>query len=177
VGNHGLELDDEAAGFAARIAAFKDSVELPVEDKGLSLSYHYRGAEDEDAVHAELEQVAEYARMEGLDPRWGRKVLELRPTADVDKGTAVRRLLDRPGLSLALFAGDDRTDLDAIHALRSLVEGGALRGAVCIGIASDEAPAGLAEEVDALLSSPEDLVEVLRMLTSASVAQGRGTAG
>ena len=29
----------------------------------------------------------------GLEPRWGRKVLEIRPTSGVDKGTAVRRLL------------------------------------------------------------------------------------
>ncbi len=48
VGNHGLELDERASELAAQIAAFRDSVALPVEDKGLSLSYHYRGAEDED---------------------------------------------------------------------------------------------------------------------------------
>jgi len=162
-----LDLDGEALGAAG----------LRLEDKGPIQALHWRGAPDEPAAERRAREIAERAESAALEPRWGRKVLELRPTADVDKGTAVRRLLDRPGLSLALFAGDDRTDLDAIHALRSLVEGGALRGAVCIGIASDEAPAGLAEEVDALLSSPEDLVEVLRMLTSASVAQGPGPAG
>ena len=36
VGNHGLELDDRAPELAAQIAAFRDSVALPVEDKGLS---------------------------------------------------------------------------------------------------------------------------------------------
>ena len=89
VGNHGLELDDRAAALAGLIAAFRDSVALPVEDKGLSLSYHYRGAEDEQAARAELEEVAERARAEGLDPRWGRKVLEIRPPIEADKGTAV----------------------------------------------------------------------------------------
>jgi trehalose 6-phosphate phosphatase len=50
VGNHGLELDERAAELAVRIAAFRDSVALSVEDKGFSLSYHYRGAEDEEAA-------------------------------------------------------------------------------------------------------------------------------
>jgi trehalose 6-phosphate phosphatase len=104
-------------------------------------------------------------------------VLELRPTANVDKGTAVRRLLERPGLELALFAGDDRTDLDAMHALRSLVEGGQLSGAVCIGVASEEAPSALAEEVDVLVASPAELVEVLGLLGSAGGAKGHVAGG
>ncbi|MGH3051451.1 MAG: trehalose-phosphatase, partial [Gaiellaceae bacterium] len=39
VGNHGLELDPHATRLAARIAAFREAVALPVEDKDLSLSY------------------------------------------------------------------------------------------------------------------------------------------
>ena len=61
VGNHGLELDERASELTARVAAFRDSVGLPVEDKGLSLSYHYRGARNEEAARAELERVAERA--------------------------------------------------------------------------------------------------------------------
>ena len=99
------------------IAAFRDSVALPVEDKGLSLSYHYRGADDEDAARAELEQVAERAREEGLDPRWGRKVLEVRPSVAADKGTAVRALLASVPARRGLYAGDDTTDLDAFQGL------------------------------------------------------------
>src|SRR5215216_7065007 len=48
----------------------------------------------------------------GLRARFGRMVLELLPPVDVHKGTAVRRLLERSGLSRALYAGDDTTDLD-----------------------------------------------------------------
>ena len=65
VGNHGLELDP-ARELAEKIAGFRDAVGLPVEDKGLSLTYHYREAEDEAAARAELEQVAARA---GRGPR------------------------------------------------------------------------------------------------------------
>ncbi|MGH3039198.1 MAG: trehalose-phosphatase, partial [Gaiellaceae bacterium] len=86
VGNHGLELDPHAHELAAEIARFRDAVGLPVEDKTLSLTYHYREAEDEAAARAGLERVADRARAEGLDARWGRKVLEIRPPVEAHKG-------------------------------------------------------------------------------------------
>ena len=110
-------------------------VGLPVEDKTLSLTYHYREAKDEAAARAELERVAEQARAEGLDARWGRKVLEIRPLVAANKGTAVRALLERAGARLGLYAGDDTTDLDGFAGLR---EAG-LEQAVCVAVASSEA--------------------------------------
>jgi trehalose 6-phosphate phosphatase len=160
VGNHGLELAPEAAALAARIAAFRDAVGRPVEDKGLSLSYHFREAADEDAARAELEQVAARAADAGLVPRWGRKVLEIRPPVDADKGIAVRTLLARAGATRGLYAGDDATDLDAFAGLRAA----GLEHAVCVGVASDEAPAGLGEAADLVVAGPEAFVELLRRL-------------
>ncbi len=103
VGNHGLELDPRAHELADEIARFRRATGLPVEDKTLSLTYHYREAEDEAAAQAELEEVATRARAAGLDARWGRKVLEIRPHVQADKGTAVRgaaRALRRPSRPL-----------------------------------------------------------------------------
>ncbi len=189
-GNHGLEVlapgEQEAAldqslgdraHQARQFALGLDSEALSeaglrLEDKGPIQAFHWRGSPDQPAAERRAREIAERADRAGLEPRWGRKVLELRPITEVDKGTAVRRLLHGVDVRLALFAGDDRTDLDAIRAIRSLVDHGDLRGAVCIGIASAEAPAGLAEEVDALVSSPADLVEVLAMLASADAAEG-----
>jgi trehalose-phosphatase len=90
VGNHGLELDPGAHELKAQIAAFRDAVGRKVEDKGLTLSYHFREARDEAEARAELEEIARRATAEGLVPRWGRKVLEIRPAVEADKGTAVR---------------------------------------------------------------------------------------
>jgi pyruvate/2-oxoglutarate dehydrogenase complex dihydrolipoamide dehydrogenase (E3) component len=47
-------------------------------------------------------------------------VLEVRPPVAADKGTAVRTLVTRAGVRRALYAGDDRTDLDAFHGLEGL---------------------------------------------------------
>ena len=58
-----------------------------VEDKGLSLSYHYRTAEDAEAAEQYLLEVAENARDAGLVPRFGRMVLEIRPPLETNKGS------------------------------------------------------------------------------------------
>jgi trehalose 6-phosphate phosphatase len=181
-GNHGLEVlapgDEQVAldpTLGARVDAARDfalalgpealaGAGLRLEDKGPIQALHWRAAADQTAAEREARRVADRAKREGLEPRWGRKVLELRPIAGVDKGTAVRRLLDRHGLELALFAGDDRTDLDAFRALRELVGEGVLRAAVCVGIASDEGPPELSEEADAVIGGPGDLLETLTAL-------------
>ena len=160
VGNHGLELDARAKDFAVQIAEFRDAVALPVEDKRLSLSYHYRGAEDEEQARSELEEVAERARAEGLDPRWGRKVLEIRPAVAADKGTAVRALLAAVPARLGLYAGDDRTDLDAFAGLA----GAGLDHAVGIAVESEEGPAELAAGADMIVAGPDELARLLRAL-------------
>jgi trehalose 6-phosphate phosphatase len=160
VGNHGLELNARAGELSARIAAFRDSVALPVEDKGLSLSYHYRGTEDENAARTELEAIAERARAEGLDPRWGRKVLEIRPPVAGDKGTAVRALLASVAARLGLYAGDDTTDLDAFDGLA----GAGLDHAVRIAVESEEGPESLTAAADLTVPGPEELGRLLRTL-------------
>jgi trehalose 6-phosphate phosphatase len=158
VGSHGLELDLEADEWRSRLEAFRQTVDWPVEDKGLSLSYHYRTHEDPARARAELELVAERARSAGFRARFGRMVLELLPPIEADKGTAVRALLQSPGLKRALFAGDDTTDLDAFGAVEELEVG------VKIAVASDEAPPELLSRADIVVAGPVGLIELLRTL-------------
>jgi trehalose 6-phosphate phosphatase len=160
VGNHGLELDPRAADLAGRIASFRTEVGLPVEDKRLSLSYHYREAADEAAARAELEGVAALAAKAGLDPRWGRKVLEVRPPVEANKGTAVRALLERSRAGLGFYAGDDTTDLDAFA---GLAEAG-LEYSVRIAVASVEVPRELRAAADLVVESPAAFAALLRAL-------------
>ena len=94
----------------------------------------------------------------GLDARFGRKVLEVRPPVRADKGTAVRTLLEQRGLERALYAGDDTTDLDAFRGLDGLPL------AIRIAVASDEGPRELRAEADVVVESPAALVELLREL-------------
>ena len=114
------ELEPEAERWAAAVHEFASGVAWPPEDKGLTVAFHYRGALDEEAARAELEEVAVRARAAGLHTRFGRKVLELLPPVEANKGTAIRRLLADRQLRRALYAGDDTTDLDAFRALDGL---------------------------------------------------------
>jgi trehalose 6-phosphate phosphatase len=159
VGEHGLELDPAAEAWAERLAAFAASVSWPHEDgKRLSLSFHYRTAKDPVEAEHLLAAAAERAIGEGLRPRWGRRVLEIRPPLDVDKGTAVQRLLAERGLRCALYAGDDATDIDAFRGLDGLDV------AVRIAVASDEVPVDLARSADLVVDGTDALVDVLERL-------------
>ena len=158
VGEHGLELAPEAEAWAERVREFARGVDWPAEEKALSVSFHFRRADDEAAARAYLVHVADAAVTAGLVPRWGRMVLEVRPPVDADKGTAVRALVARAGVARALYAGDDTTDLDAFAGLDGLELG------VRVAVDSGEAPPGLVDAADVVVSGPEGVLALLRSL-------------
>jgi trehalose 6-phosphate phosphatase len=157
-GKHGLELEEIDEVWHERMLSLAPAVPYRFEDKGVSVSFHYREAEDEEAARAELETVAAQAEALGLKARFGRKVLELLPPVDAHKGTAVLRMLELAGLSRALYAGDDTTDLDGFAALDGLELG------VRVAVDSPEAPPELSARADVVVDSPAGLVELLRTL-------------
>jgi len=69
-----------------------------VENKGLSLSIHYRLVDESmlQKVHTIFDDIVKEAKESG-DVRitHGKKVFEIRPAADIDKGKAIRRLVDK----------------------------------------------------------------------------------
>jgi trehalose 6-phosphate phosphatase len=159
VGEHGLELDPAADEWAERLREFAATVRWPSEPgRRYSLAFHYRDVNDEESALTLLRAVAERALVEGLRPRWGRKVLEIRPPLETDKGTAVRLLLASAGLDRALYAGDDSTDLDAFRGLDGLDV------AVRVAVVSDEGPSDLGRAADLIVGGPKELVELLRRL-------------
>jgi trehalose 6-phosphate phosphatase len=158
VGNHGLERSPDAPAWTARLRAFLEEVDWPnLEDKGLTAALHYRGTADEDAALVQLERIAAAARSAGFRTRFGRKVLEILPPIDANKGTAVRALLAERRLDRALYAGDDTTDLDGFRALDGLDV------AVRLAVASPESPEELRTKADIVVAPPEAL-ELLRRL-------------
>ena len=140
---------------------------LRLEDKGPIKAFHWRGAPDEGAARTLLEGFAREAEAEGLATHWGRKVLEIRPPVAVDKGQAVRTLLERRPASVALYGGDDVTDLDAFDALDALAESGTLRSAVRVGVRSAEGPPEIVERADLVVEGVDGFVEVLVVLADA----------
>ena len=158
VGEHGLELSPEAELWADRVASFASGVDWPAERKPLSVSFHFRRADDEAAARAYLTRVEEAARAEGLVPRWGRMVLEVRPPVRADKGTAVAELVRRAAVTRALYAGDDTTDLDAFAGLDGLELG------VRVAVESPEAPEALLAAADLVVEGTDGVLAVLRAL-------------
>jgi trehalose-phosphatase len=181
-GNHGLELllpgdesprpDPSLAGRESEAAEFVAGVDpealrgagLRLEDKGPIQALHWRGAEDEGHAEGHAHEIAVEAGHAGLEPRWGRKVLELRPVGGGGKDAAVASLLAGREIAAAVYAGDDRTDLDAFRRLRELGESGELTAAVCVGIVSPEAPPELPEEADLIVDGPEGWLAILEWL-------------
>jgi trehalose 6-phosphate phosphatase len=80
------------------------------------------------------------------------------PPLEVNKGTAVRYLLEQSGLRRALYAGDDTTDIDGFAALDGLDV------AVRVGVVTPESPPLLRERADVVVASPEALAELLAQL-------------
>ena len=184
VGNHGAEIlrggqtepeqDPEVAAWSQRMAAFADGAHTEVldrlrirtEDKDVIRAFHWRGAPDEAAAEAAVRDLAETAEADGFVTHWGRKVLEVRPPVALDKGRGVRQLIEGSAMRAALYAGDDRTDIDAFEALRALVAEGVLETAVCVGVRSEETPADLEAAADVLVDGPPGVRDLLNTLAA-----------
>ena len=182
VGNHGGEvlrpgatkpkIEPEFAHWSRRVQEFAaraantelQRLRVRTEDKGAIVAWHWRGAPDEEGARAAVQRVAEEASGAGLEPRWGRKVLEVRPPVRVDKGGAIQRLLRDVDLDAALYAGDDVTDLDAFRALGQLVESGRLKAAVRVGVRSDEGPPEIARQADLVVDAGDGVRALLAAL-------------
>jgi trehalose 6-phosphate phosphatase len=182
VGNHGgellrpgateVELDPEVASWTRRINDFVaqewdsglDRLRVRREDKEAIAAFHWRGAPDEAAAYAAVAELARRAEESGLVAHWGRKVLEVRPPVELNKGRGVVALLRPADVDAALYVGDDTTDLDAFRGLRGLVDEGHLTDAICIGVRSDETPPALEQEADLLVDGPMGVRAVLDAL-------------
>ena len=119
VGSHGLELARRRRRMARAAGGVPRHRRLARRGQGPRALVPLPHARRSGAARAELERVAERARNAGLRARFGRMVLEVLPPLDAHKGTAVRALLHARGLTRALFAGDDTTDLDAFARRRA----------------------------------------------------------
>lgn len=141
-GNHGLEIEGPGLKYISReaetartlikdlagemAAALEDISGIIVEDKGLSLSVHYRLVkEGEEKAVADI-----FRRVTGslvgqrkIRITTGKKVFEVRPPIDWNKGKAVEKIaveikaaLDVKQ-ALTVYLGDDNTDEDAFRVL------------------------------------------------------------
>jgi trehalose 6-phosphate phosphatase len=143
-GNHGLEIEGPELQFIHPLMQeFKSTMRilsqvmnktmakikgLFIEDKGLTLSVHYRLVESPDKeieVKNMFERVVGVARMLGkVRTTSGKKVYEVRPAIDWDKGKAIEHVISHYRergkhieKALAIYLGDDLTDEDAFKSI------------------------------------------------------------
>ena len=137
-GNHGFDIsgpgglsivhdrdnaytDAVARAASDLIAALAATEGALVEPKRFAVAVHYRHVRDSDV--AAVEEVVDrvVAAVPELRKTHGKKVFELRPRFEWDKGKAVMWLLAALGLDgedvLPFYIGDDLTDEDAFRAL------------------------------------------------------------
>ena len=142
-GNHGLEIEGPGLSFvhpaaeaarplirelASQLTARLGEIQgVVIEDKGLTLSLHYRlvSADGEHVVVETFRRVTSPLLDSGkIRVTTGKKVLEVRPPIDWDKGKALETIrielegLSGPGRLLTIYLGDDLTDEDAFKAIR-----------------------------------------------------------
>ena len=163
--NHGMEISSENFTFVCDIGAeaagelksftgearalSKKYKGVIVEDKGATLSVHYRlldARKVKEFLRAAKQAAAPLVKSGLVRLSEGKKVLEMRPSVSWDKGEAVKWILDRaPFISTyPIYIGDDETDFDAFRALKG-------RGvSVYVG--------GACKESDYYLKSPDEVV-------------------
>ncbi len=135
-GNHGLEIEGPGIGrrvlagnecrkaialLSRRLRTELSSVKgILVENKGLTASLHYRRVSPQVLPGA----LSAFNRITGplrkkkmirTDP--GKKVLEIKPAVDWDKGKAVLWIMKKLGAGYPVYIGDDVTDEAAFKAL------------------------------------------------------------
>ena len=177
-GNHGLEIEGFGSSFLEPIAeemrpflqmlnrvllaTLRGIKGVFVEDKGLTLSVHYRmvdGAE-ETKVDDAFKKVTDPLSVTGrIRVTQGKKVYEIRPPVAWDKGKAIAWLIAKfressgKGGVLPIYMGDDLTDEDGFEVIEK-------NNGISIFVGEDDSQS-IARY---FLKSPEEVTEFLKML-------------
>jgi trehalose 6-phosphate phosphatase len=149
-------------GELPRLLREADAADAFVEEKGLAVAVHTRRTADpRGAFDRLLPVLTEAARARNLAVEPGRLVIEVRASG-MDKGLALRRLVEEYDARAVMFVGDDLGDLPAFETARALRADGVPTLLVCSG--SDEESA-LRDLADVVVPGPDGVMGLLRELT------------
>lgn len=181
IGTHGLEwsdglpwlhpvhiapgaLDYAEAGTYLLDLVEKRLAELPgvrVQRKRVGGSIHYRLSADHGQTRQKLlELLEEPARQIKMSLSEGKQIVEIRAPLAIDKGLALRQFAQRFSLRSLVFAGDDRTDLDAIIEIGRLRQKGL--AALAIVVRHVDTLPDLLQYADVVVDGVPEMVELLR---------------
>ncbi len=181
VGTHGLEWSEglpqlQGITFASDIAEYIEPTKailhltetqlaqepgILVEYKRIGGAVHYRLAPNPDEARQKILALLEVPAAAGhislLDDKF---TIDVRVPSTQNKGQALKQLVRDWDVQAILFAGDSKTDLDALHALDKLQQ----EGKTTLGIVvhhSDTAPE-LLEQADIIVQGVEGMVRFLQ---------------
>lgn len=181
IGNHGFErfqngkvvVPEQAKPYQKAVNKSAKKIRrnlLPgmrVENKGITLSVHYRQAEDEETVREKfLPKLRDWSDKYGLTLFQGRKVFELRPPVEIDKGTAFIQFIEDFKVQSAVYLGDDTTDASVLEAAKKLRETGKCE-AYGIGVHSQNTPAEIHLHEDYSVDGVDGVSDFLSTLVKA----------
>ena len=136
---------------------------VAIEEKSVTVGFHYRRASDQEAARAAVEELAAaLARRHGLTIGRGRMTLELRPPVELSKRALVLDRARAASLDTAAFLGDDVVDLPAFDALDEL-EAEGCRG-IRVAVDSEEAPPEVLQSADLVVDGPAGALALLEEL-------------
>lgn len=149
---------------AEELPGLLDSLGMPevrIEHKGRAIAVHTRSLPDPRAALAKLaDPLGDLAARHGLVLEPGKNVWEMRAPG-MDKGAALRAIVDETGARQVIFAGDDLGDLPAFRAVRELVASGVSGLLVCSASTEEDA---LTELSDVIVDGPSGLAGWLNEL-------------
>ncbi len=176
MGPGGLHVENEAAGAylpdldeteKALRSDLRDVRGCLIERKRFSLAVHYRLVADEEVARVETAVNDAVAGHPGLRKTYGKKVFDLQPALEWNKGEAVLFLLRELRLEdervLPFFIGDDVTDEDAFRAIR--------RRGISVVVRDEDGPT----EARYALRNPEEVRRFLGMMLG--IARGDASHG
>lgn len=185
VGTHGLEWSDGlpteqsvkiVAEAAASIEPGKHLLDLAeqklatlpgllIERKRVGGAIHYRLSPDPVEARAQiLALLKEPAQRLNMQLSEGKMIVEIKAPLRVNKGRALRKFVERSGLRGVLFAGDDRTDLDAIKEIKTLRNEGI--SALAVVVKHPDTLPELLENADIVVDEVEGMAQLLQTIVS-----------
>lgn len=169
-----LEVTRESADATTAAMAERLKLEVPrrvgepwlvLEDKGPSLTFHFRGAPDTAAARVRV-----IAAVDAVDPghllvrAGGRRAHELRPAGATTKGAALGRLIDEHRPAVTLMLGDDHHDAEAFDVLHHACAAGRTDGLAIAVAGHAEVTRAVAPRADLVLAGPGEVARLLRLL-------------
>ncbi len=170
--SHPIQMSNEALGYIKPGQKLLNLAEkrlahqpgLFVEHKRLGGSVHYRLAPNpRQARQKILDILREPAREYHFLLSEGKRVVDIKPAIAVNKGKALRNFVRRFHLKSVLFAGDDRTDLDAVLEIERLKQAGLQ--AASVAVQSVDTPPDLLEHADIVVQGVEGMARLLHEIT------------